>query len=139
MIERDYRKPLNLEIEEVPQKELPLTYRKFGGVKTQATHDRLNSLWYRVKEFMKDGQWRTLQKISRETGGSEASCSARLRDMRKQGFGSHTVNKRELEPGLFIYQLVLNPKDAEREAQKYFHAKHPKPFNITLDLKERQA
>lgn len=112
-------------VDELPSKKLPLMHRHFGGVKTQATHDRLEKLLDRVKGLMKDGQWRILRDIQRACGGTEASCSARLRDLRKVGFGSHTVHREEIFPGLYMYQLVFNPKEAEGRAQAYYFKKHP--------------
>jgi len=127
MLERDWSKPLNLELVEEPPvpMELPLMMRHFGGVESMKTHDRLNTLWYRVFNLMKDGKWRTLMEISQRTGGTQTWVSARLRDCRKTGFGNHKVHRAEEAPGLFRYQLELNPKFAEDEARRYFHAKHP--------------
>lgn len=73
---------------------------------------RLESQLEKVRELMGDGSWRTLQEIQKAVGGSEAGISARLRDLRKERFGSYVVNRRRLgDPslGLFQYQL-LNPK-----------------------------
>lgn len=73
---------------------------------------RLRSLLARVEALMRDGQWRTLAEISAATGGSEASVSARLRDLRKAKFGGHTVDRRrrgEPEAGLWEYRLVVEP------------------------------
>lgn len=75
-------------------------------------HDRLTGLLARVYEVMADGKWRTLQEIKSAVGNSsDASISARLRDLRKGRFGAHTVNRRsrgERGHGLFEYQLELN-------------------------------
>jgi hypothetical protein len=62
----------------------------------------------RVFEFMKSGAWRTLRQISDATGAPEASASAALRDFRKERFGSHTVNRRYVENGLYEYSLEVN-------------------------------
>lgn len=68
---------------------------------------RLDTLMGRVFTFMRDGQWRTLPTIAEHCGGTEASVSARLRDLRKGRFGAHTVNHRRLpgDSGLWEYQL----------------------------------
>jgi hypothetical protein len=84
----------------------------FSGATYQAEHDRDRLLrqMERVRACMKDGEWRTLYEIQAVTGDSVQSISARLRDFRKQRFGSHTVNRRRrgLERrGLFEYQLIL--------------------------------
>jgi DNA-binding transcriptional regulator GbsR (MarR family) len=47
----------------------------------------------KVYRLMQDGQARTLQEISVATGASEASVSARLRDLRKAQFGGFTVSR----------------------------------------------
>src|SRR3990167_2538802 len=137
--------PLNLEIVESAQTDLmdfiektheeekkkPVMLRHFGKVKTMDEHERLDKLLLRVKKAMVDGQWRTLREIVELAGGSEAGVSARLRDLRKEGFGNHTVNRNRRGPGLglYEYQLILNPREAEAVNRKYYYAKHPKPMN----------
>ncbi len=86
----------------------------FDGVTYEAKFDssRLRGEMKRVYEVMA-GQyytfWLTLREISRITGDPEASISARLRDLRKAKFGSHTVNRRrrgEASRGIWEYQLL---------------------------------
>ncbi len=62
----------------------------FDGATYEPQHDqaRLHGLLQRVQAFMADGQWHSLQDIQQACGGTEASCSARLRDLRKPRFGS---------------------------------------------------
>lgn len=72
---------------------------------------RLNAQHARVFDLMKDGCWRTLAMISLETRDPESSVSARLRDFRKERFGSHGVERRHMQDGLWEYRLVLNRKD----------------------------
>jgi hypothetical protein len=71
---------------------------------------RLAGQLERVRGLMIDLKWRTLGEIAAAIGaGSEAAVSARLRDLRKQKFGGHVVNRRrrgEAKRGLFEYQLV---------------------------------
>ena len=86
----------------------------FGGYTYSPEHDlkRLTTLLYRVKALMSDQRWRTLGEIVAITGGSEASVSARLRDMRKFVYGAHEVERRargERSRGLFEYRLRLMP------------------------------
>jgi hypothetical protein len=57
---------------------------------------RLGHQLVAVLELMSDGHWRTLRRISEETGAPEASVSARLRDARKVGW---TVERRRAAPG----------------------------------------
>jgi hypothetical protein len=68
---------------------------------------RLNAQAQRVWDQMEDGKWYTLAHLSRATSDPEASISARLRDFRKNKFGSHTVKRRRVNStGLWEYQLV---------------------------------
>ena len=72
--------------------------------------DRLIHLIRRVFKFMSDGRWHTLAQIAYHCNGSEASVSARLRDFRKEKFGSHTVERRCTDnPGIFEYRLNNSP------------------------------
>lgn len=66
---------------------------------------RLSGQLVRVREIMRDGQWRTLARLSALTGASEASVSARLRDLRKARFGRWTVDRRRVEGGLHEYRV----------------------------------
>lgn len=70
---------------------------------------RLTSQLKEVFDLMSDSKWRTLSEISNAINKPEASISARLRDFRKEKFGSHVVNSRrrgEAKKGLFEYQLI---------------------------------
>lgn len=73
-------------------------------------YERLASQYGDVFRLMEDGRWRTPPELEEHTGHPWASISARLRDMRKQRFGAHTVNRRYVENGLYAYQLVVNLK-----------------------------
>lgn len=67
---------------------------------------RLSGLMLRVWRVVEDGQWHSLAELAKLTGGTEASVSARLRDLRKPRFGSHVVERRRVkETGLFLYRL----------------------------------
>jgi hypothetical protein len=71
-------------------------------------HERLGKQMQEVYLLMKDGGWRTLAEIEKATGYSVASISARLRDLRKKKFGSHTVERQargDRSSGLFEYRL----------------------------------
>lgn len=76
---------------------------------------RLAKQYKLVFELMQDGEWRVLREISSVTGAPEASVSARLRDMRKKKFGSHVIEKRHIEKGLFQYRLLVNKGDLESQ------------------------
>lgn len=68
---------------------------------------RLRGSLERVSALMRDGHWRTLGEIQAHTGGSEAGISARLRDLRKQKFGAHQVDRRRRYGGLWEYRVSL--------------------------------
>ena len=71
---------------------------------------RQRGQYKKVFVIMLDGKWRTLEQIRQKLGkGGDASISARLRDIRKPEFGSHTVEKRNPGNGLYAYRLILNP------------------------------
>lgn len=58
---------------------------------------------------MADGQWRTFAEIHALTGDGEASISAQLRNLRKNRFGAHQVERRsrgDRSRGLWEYRLV---------------------------------
>lgn len=68
---------------------------------------RLSGHLERVAKLMRDGRWRTLQEIAEHVECSEASASARLRDLRKPRFGGHRVDRRRHagRPGLWSYRV----------------------------------
>jgi hypothetical protein len=66
---------------------------------------RLSGHLLKVKALMADGRWRSLEEIATVVGCSEASASARLRDLRKIRFGSFTVNRARVADGLWHYQV----------------------------------
>lgn len=55
---------------------------------------RLRGMLDQVRNVMADGRWRTVAEIRTAVGGSDASITARLRDLRKQRFGGFTVDRR---------------------------------------------
>jgi hypothetical protein len=63
----------------------------------------------RVWSVMLDGRWRRLTAIAIAAQSPEASVSARLRDLRKERFGSHTVERRYVAAGLWEYRVL--PKE----------------------------
>lgn len=70
--------------------------------------ERLRTQLFRVVALMEDGQWRTLKQVAFAVDGSEASVSARLRDLRKPQFGNHKVEKMRVADGLWVYRLIMN-------------------------------
>lgn len=82
----------------------------------QMDGDRLKKQFHRVWALMYDRKWRTLEQIAAEVGGSEAGVSARLRDFRKERFGSHKVLRErmpgaEARKGLFVYKVIPRPTE----------------------------
>ena len=133
MIERDWSKPLGLELVDF-QTELDLNrstvaHFKGAGVVITADEERLGKQYDRILNVMKDGKWRTLAEIEAITHDPQASISRQLRYMDDPIFNKypHTKNRQLRGPGrgLFEYQIILNPKVAEQEARAYYHAKHP--------------
>ena len=89
----------------------PMPRKAFDGKTYEPTRDyvRLSGQLERVFELMKDGRWRALYEIKVAIGsGSEAAVSARLRDLRKQKYGAHTVERMNIENGWFKYRLIVN-------------------------------
>lgn len=82
--------------------------RHFNGPEYKAARDyaRLAGQMLDIYMLMKDGQWRTLDSIATGTGHPHASVSAQLRHLRKPRFGSHIVERRHIENGLFEYRVV---------------------------------
>lgn len=86
---------------------------KILGERDGATFDqkrdlsRLNAQMMDVYRLMMDGKWRPLFAIAAHTGHPEASVSARVRDLRKDKFGGHIVERKYIANGVFHYRLVV--------------------------------
>jgi hypothetical protein len=80
--------------------------------------DRLLTQLGRVQDVMFDGKWHTLPELVVLCGGSDASVSARIRDLRKQRFGSYSVGSKRIRAGLWAYRLVL-PVEQIDEPQRF--------------------
>ncbi len=78
----------------------------FRGETYDAERDgkRLRRLLDRVEAFMSDRQWHRLPAIQAACGGTEASVSARLRDLRKFRHGSHLIERRNVAGGVWEYR-----------------------------------
>jgi hypothetical protein len=83
--------------------------RAFDGKTYEPERDfeRLAGQLQKVRVFMSDHQWHTLKQIQSVCGGTEAAVSARLRDLRKEKYGSHNVERRHVDKGLFEYRVTL--------------------------------
>ena len=84
---------------------------RFGGDTYDPFYDedRLTTQLGRVYRAMRSGDWFTLGELADLARGSEASVSARLRDLRKPECGGHTVERRargDRGRGLFEYRMV---------------------------------
>lgn len=82
----------------------------FGGATYNAKQDgeRLKAQLTAVYHAMQDGKWRTLAQIETLVGAPQPSVSARLRDLRKEKFGAHTVSRKYIGCGLYAYRLEVN-------------------------------
>jgi len=82
---------------------------EFDGVATydhERDFERLNEQLWRVYTVLRDHNWHTLAEIRKITGDPTPSISARLRDLRKQKFGRHTIARRHVDRGLWEYRLA---------------------------------
>lgn len=97
---------------------------KFGGKSYDPKLDerRLNRCSQRIFDLMKDGVWRTQSEIRTALKlGPDVAITSRLRDYRKEEFGSHTLNLRRAgDPtaGRYEYQLQVNLFTANVETNK---------------------
>jgi hypothetical protein len=90
---------------------------KFDGETVRAIDiPRLAGQIASVYGLMKDGQFRTLLEIATACGCLETSAGARLRDLRKERFGAHEVESRQIStnPLVFEYRVILNHGPAAR-------------------------
>jgi len=82
--------------------------RRFDGATFDPAKDqlRLQGQLSRVFTAMSDHQWWTLADLQKECGGSEAGISARIRDLRKERWGAHEIERRRVsDSGLYEYRL----------------------------------
>ncbi len=90
---------------------------RFDGATFDSALDaqRLTTQLNRVQAFMLKGEWHTLSEIAAAVSyppyerATEASVSARLRDLRKERFGSFKVERRRRgapRAGLFEYRVL---------------------------------
>lgn len=82
---------------------------RFDGATYEASEDRerLGKQLERVKLAMASGKWFTLAELAKVAHRSEASASARIRDLRKERFGSWTIERKRVSGGLFAYRRVF--------------------------------
>ena len=70
-------------------------------------HTRHSSALARVKEILSDGEWHSIAEVADRANISPAATSARFRDLRKEKFGGHAVERKNLGGGFWQYRLVL--------------------------------
>ncbi len=102
----------------------------------EADTSRLAKQLVQVRVLMADGNWRALFEISELLGYPEASISARIRDLRKARFGSHTVESRRRSQGLHEYRLILNTEGVD--SSKWKPSRRDLEFRI-IDLEAANA
>jgi hypothetical protein len=79
--------------------------QKFNGPDLGSDDEkRLSKQHERIRDLMLDGQWRTLPEIENLTGFPQASISAQLRHLRKERFGSYTVDRRRRDSERLVYE-----------------------------------
>lgn len=73
-------------------------------------HVRLTGLLKRVYDVMADGNWHRLSELANRAKGSEASVSARVRDLRKEKFGGFQVERKrhQTQKGIWLYRMIIN-------------------------------
>lgn len=81
---------------------------KFNGADYDPGRDnrRLGPQLQRVKDFMSDGNWWSLEEIARGTNDPVTSVSAQLRHLRKKRFGGFTVERKHEGGGFYRYRVL---------------------------------
>jgi hypothetical protein len=106
--------------------------------------ERLTSQLARVRDALRDGQWRTLREIvsiiAHRTSiiDPEASISARVRDLRKDRFGAFVVRhrRRGYDGGTWEYQI---DDDAKGSAQNVLRISRIEELRLELAIERRRA
>ena len=83
--------------------------RRFDGETYSPERDeiRLTGQLLKVWDVMHDGRWYTIHELQQRIPGASATgLSARLRDFRKPQFGGHTVERKNVCGGLWMYRLI---------------------------------
>ena len=81
---------------------------KFDGDDINHERDsaRLTGQIKRIYDYMRNSGWRSLDEIAKATGDPHASVSAQLRNLRKDRFGAHTIDRKYISDGLYHYKLT---------------------------------
>jgi hypothetical protein len=83
-----------------------------------------------VRVILSDHKWHTLVDLqTRMPHTSDASISARIRDLRKPRFGGHVITSRRVQGGGGTYEYRLEPaQDGPPEPRQH------EPDDVPLDL-----
>lgn len=86
-----------------------MTSTSFDGSTFVESRDgsRLASQLADVRRILAGGDWFGLGEIEHITGHPQASISARIRDLRKERNGSHTIERKYVANGLWAYRMRL--------------------------------
>jgi hypothetical protein len=84
----------------------------FDGADVVHSRDvpRLTGQLLRVYYAILDGEWHTVDAVSRATGDQATSVSAQLRNLRKARFGGHTIDRKHIGNGLYQYRLAVKER-----------------------------
>jgi len=87
---------------------MPETHLRFDGDTFDPILDapRLEKQIDRVYAAVRHGGWMSLREVAQATGDPETSVSARLRDLRKDRFGGHDIQRRRRARGLWEYRCA---------------------------------
>jgi len=98
----------------------------FDGVTYDERRDgsRLNGQLRRVFDVMRDGDWYRLRALADKVGASEASVSARIRDLRKAKFGGYDVDRRNRGGGVWEYRLKVPAPKRPQQGALFGDANH---------------
>ena len=98
---------------------IAMTRTDFDGATFSPLLDgpRLTSQLERVRKAMSDGKWHSLHELVGSCGGTEASVSARIRDLRKKKFYNLDVERHRADRGLWLYRVKA--KEMKQEGFKW--------------------
>lgn len=70
------------------------------------------TIFRRVKALMLDGRWRSGPEIARIVGCSDSCATARVRDLRKEKYGSYNAPCERFPDGIYRYCVILDGREA---------------------------
>jgi hypothetical protein len=81
----------------------------FDGTTYDPSRDRvrLTRQLQMLKRFLSDGRWYSLTQIAAALGCTESGASARVRDLRKERFGSHEIERKNCGGGVWVYRMKV--------------------------------